>query len=586
MDEKRRPERAMVEETAGFIPTDDTKREATSAGVEPYRGRWLEAATREELISVLEGASCGIAVLESLPGKTLYINPACFEMTGYDLSEAPTTRHAQKIMFPRTKIGRSEARHLETMLESGQSQFLQRIRRKTGETAVCEVSNVVLHDGTVVGAWTDVTRRESAEGELRHREAQFRLFFEQSFDAAFLVEGERVVDCNNASLEMLRCIDKMELVGRTFWDLSAQEGRQHSVTSKKAGRIIHSALKKKRLRFEWALRRSDGTSFPAEITITATILDRRAILYVLVRDISALKEAETLAAGIRKELAHRIKERTAALTRANGQLRKRTSQISDVNKKLKESQEELRHLLEHLNRATEDERTRIAREAHDELGHFLMGLKMDLSYLKKTLPGQPKIMEKQVASMEQQIDQALGVVGQICSDLRPHVLDQLGLSAALEWYIKTFERKSGISCISEITQDIPPIKKEQATVLFRVFQEAMSNALRHSGATQVRVVFAHRAGLLFVRVEDNGKGITREDLTSSQSFGIIGIRERVRFWGGTSTFKALKSGGTSVTITIPVDRFKRDRNTCKTPQHTSEATHDQGSDSRRPFSRS
>lgn len=542
---------------------------------EPYRGCWLFGASKEDLVSVLENAPCGIAVMENIEGRTLYINPACFEITGYDLDEAPTTRVAKRVMFPDDKTGRLNARHLEAMLRSGQSPFLQRITRKDGEAAVCEVRNTILPDGTVVGAWTDVTRRETAEEELKHREAQFRRFFEGSFDAALLFEKNRVVDCNRASLDMLRCTDKSSLVGKTLWDLSPRDSGDARISAARADRVMRSAIRKK-LRLEWVLTRFDGGVFPAEVTVTATRLDGKNFLYVLVRDIEALKKAQKALFDARQELTDRVKERTSALTRANRQLRERTSQLTEVNKKLKESREELRRLNEHLNRAREEERTRLAREVHDELGHFLMGLKMDLSYLRKGLDGRDSDPAKQASAMEQQIDRALGIVGQICSDLRPHVLDQLGLPSAVEWHVSRFEKKTGLRCIAEICEDVPHVKKEQAIVLFRVLQEAMSNILRHSGATAARVSLRHRGGSLILRVRDNGRGITKGELADPRSLGIIGIRERVRFWGGRTAFKGIKGKGTTVTISIPLDRVCVDQAGGPDSGKRKRGLHDQG----------
>jgi PAS domain S-box-containing protein len=566
----------MGEEPAGVVLPDTDGDAGRGPHAKPYRGRWLFGATREELVSVLENAPCGITVMENAEGETLYINPAAFDMTGYDLQEAPTKRIAKRVMFADDKAGRSDARHLDAMLRSGQSPFLHRIRRKDGEIVLCEVHNATLPDGTLVGAWSDVTRRESAEEELKRREGQFRRFFDGSFDAALLFEKNRVVDCNQASLDTLRCPDKASLMGKTLWDLSCRDSGGSRVTAAMADRVMCSAIRKK-LRIEWVFRRLDGSVFPAEVTVTAARTDGKDILYVLVRDMEAFKEAEKGLLAARQELKQRVRERTSALTRANRQLRERTSQLTEANRKLKGSREELRRLYEHLNRTREEERTRLAREVHDELGHFLMGLKMDLSYMRKSLGNRSKSSLAQTATMETQIDQALDVVGQICSDLRPHVLDQLGLPSAVEWHLSRFEKKTGIRCVAEVSEDLPIVRKEQAIVLFRVLQEAMSNILRHSGATSVRVDLRRNKGSLMLRVVDNGRGVTRGELSDPRSFGIIGIRERVRFWGGRTGFKGVEGKGTTVTISIPLDTA----GPCATGERNSagrkRGSHDQGS---------
>jgi PAS domain S-box-containing protein len=396
-----------------------------------------------------------------------------------------------------------------------------------------------------------VTRRELAEEALKDRATQFRLFFEESFDATILMERSGVIDCNQAALDMLQLRSKAEIIGRTLWEISDQDSGDPLITLARTDHVMKSVVRKKRLRFEWTFRRHNGEVFPAEVTMTATRLKGKKILFMVVRDVTALKGAQRAMMITKEDLERRVKERTKAVTDANRELRKRTSELTDVNRKLKESREELRHLHEHLNAAREEEKTALAREVHDGLGHFLMGLKMELSYMKKGLmPDSP--IAKQAASMEEQIDQALGVVSQICSDLRPHVLDQLGLLSAVEWYVEGFEKKTGIRCTTRVPAGSPQVKKEQAIVLFRVLQETMANVLRHSGATMVQVSLKEKGESMLLRVEDNGRGITKEEVSDPQSFGIIGIRERVRFWGGRSAFRGVKDGGTTVTVSIPL----------------------------------
>jgi signal transduction histidine kinase len=269
----------------------------------------------------------------------------------------------------------------------------------------------------------------------------------------------------------------------------------------------------------------------------------------------------------RREIAEsRLRKREKTLLRVKDELEKRvnerTLELVRVNKELEESREKLRLLSEHLQRAQEEERTRVAREVHDELGQLLTGLKMDLAYYGRHLDKDQSI--EGMKSMEKQIDLGIDTVRKICSDLRPHVLERLGLVAAIEWHARNFEKRTGIKCTVPVSSEIADLDDNLQIVLFRAFQEAMTNVARHAHATQVKILLKNRGDTTVLTIKDNGKGITNQDIANPGSFGIIGIRERIRFWGGESTFTGSPNKGTTVTISIPL--FKR----TKTPSQKKE----------------
>jgi PAS domain S-box-containing protein len=226
-------------------------------------------------------------------------------------------------------------------------------------------------------------------------------------------------------------------------------------------------------------------------------------------------------------------------------------------KALEESREELRHLSEHLQRVRERERTRIAREVHDEVGQFLTALKIDLTCVGQGLHREQDSLLDQITAMGQQIDSAIQKVRQICSDLRPSILDDFGLSAAIEWHSEDFQKRTGIHFAVKVDPNLPSIEKRLASVLFRIFQEAVTNVIRHAEATSVRVALKQKQERLELRVSDNGKGISKKHISSPGSLGIIGIRERVRFWNGELAFRAGRNKGTTVVVSIPLD-FRTD----------------------------
>ena len=221
-------------------------------------------------------------------------------------------------------------------------------------------------------------------------------------------------------------------------------------------------------------------------------------------------------------------------------------------KALEQSREELRNLSEHLQRVRERERTRIARQVHDELGQFLSVLKIDLTCLGQGLDADQGEVLDQIQGIANKIDTAVHTVRKICSELRPSILDDFGLPAAIEWHAEDFQKRTGVRFITRIDPAIPAVEKRLALVFFRIFQETVTNVLLHAKATTVKVSLRKDAGNLVLKVADNGKGISKKELSSPGSFGIIGMRERVRFWNGQLLFSSARNKGTSMTVSIPL----------------------------------
>jgi signal transduction histidine kinase len=382
----------------------------------------------------------------------------------------------------------------------------------------------------------------------------FRSLFDESCDAILLFEGNTVVDCNAAAERLLSCRDKEQILGTTFASLSPRKQPGGQFSSKKARDAIATALQKTTHRFTWTLKKFGGGVFSAEVTMTAIPSKGRDLFYVVLRDTTTWKKAEKASLRAKHEIEERVKERTSDLAALNQQL---LEEIRIRKEKATEKfKEELSHLSEHLERAREIERTHIAREVHDELGQSLSALKIDVTCLGESLPESHGFLREQTKAMAEKIDGAIQAVRRICSELRPPILEHFGLPAAIEWYLEDFQKRASIRCMTEIDPEISKIEKELATILFRIFQEAMTNILRHAGATTVKVVLKNEAHHLVLKVVDNGRGISKEEISSPRSFGIIGIRERVRFWGGQSAFVGIPNKGTTVTISIPLDRLK------------------------------
>ncbi len=223
---------------------------------------------------------------------------------------------------------------------------------------------------------------------------------------------------------------------------------------------------------------------------------------------------------------------------------------------VKNSREQLRRLSAHLQNAREEERTRIAREIHDELGQALTGLKMDISWINKKMlvnenENEPFI--NKLKTMSNLVDATIKTVRKISSELRPGVLDYLGLSAAIEWQAQEFQNRTGIYCnIITLPKDME-LDQERSTAIFRIFQETLTNVTRHAEATQIDVRMEIQGNKLILMISDNGKGITDSEIKNTRSFGLLGMRERTHLLGGEFSIKGIPNLGTTVTVEIPLD---------------------------------
>ncbi|HMW36921.1 MAG TPA: two-component regulator propeller domain-containing protein, partial [bacterium] len=241
-------------------------------------------------------------------------------------------------------------------------------------------------------------------------------------------------------------------------------------------------------------------------------------------------------------------ERTAALNQKKDELQ---HAHDELEKRVEERTKQLRDLSDHLVRVREEERTRISREVHDELGQQLTALKMDLSWIQKRLPEDSSLKEKS-NTMSSLIDATVKSVQRIASELRPGLLDDLGVSAAIEWQSSEFEKRTGIQCRCYLEQGDTAVTNEQGTALFRIFQETLTNVMRHAEATEVVIEFFAEHEHLHLIIRDNGKGITKVQLNSPHSLGLMGMRERIQHLQGEITISGEQGKGTVVHVSLPI----------------------------------
>jgi signal transduction histidine kinase len=223
-----------------------------------------------------------------------------------------------------------------------------------------------------------------------------------------------------------------------------------------------------------------------------------------------------------------------------------------ITKQGKEPHEQFHDLSAYLQAAREEERKSIAREIHDELGQALTTIKLELSLLQEEILHDATAATDRVQSMKERIDATIQTVKSIITKLRPGLLDDLGLTAAIEWQANDFARRTGIVCDITAQPVDMNINPEISTAIFRIFQELLTNISRHANATHVLVQLHQSEDKFELQVHDNGRGITSDEINDPKSFGLIGMRERAQYWRGTIQFEGLEGRGTIVAVRFPL----------------------------------
>jgi PAS domain S-box-containing protein len=257
-----------------------------------------------------------------------------------------------------------------------------------------------------------------------------------------------------------------------------------------------------------------------------------------------------------------VRNRAFPVYDTSGKVYRITGMAEDITERkfagetLNATHEQLRALSARLQAAREEEGTRIARELHDELGGALTCLKWDLEGFDRVISeltdlSQLEVLREKIQTMLRLTASTITTITQISSELRPTVLDDLGLVAAIGWQARQFQARSGIDCGLECLVDID-LNREQSTTIFRIFQEALTNILRHAQATSVNVLMKAQAGQFVLTVSDNGRGITEYEKSRSQSLGLLGMRERAHLIGADISFTGVQGCGTQVMLRVPI----------------------------------
>ena len=243
------------------------------------------------------------------------------------------------------------------------------------------------------------------------------------------------------------------------------------------------------------------------------------------------------------------------------ELHKKTASLTNEIKErkiaeaqLRESEAQLRALTARLISIREEERARIAREIHDELGQVLTGLKMDVTWLARQFAGAEKLLVDKAESMCHLIDSTMHLIRRISTGLRPEILDEMGLVAAFDWQAKEFQKRMGMRCRVTLAQDQVTLDQDLSTAVFRIFQEILTNIARHAKASSVEARLSISDGVIHLEVADDGIGISDGQIRDHESLGLLGMQERAQLFGGQVSIRGTPGHGTTVTVSIPLSR--------------------------------
>jgi len=263
------------------------------------------------------------------------------------------------------------------------------------------------------------------------------------------------------------------------------------------------------------------------------------------------KESERELSSYRGRLEDLVDERTQELQEINMRLQREISEREREQRELKIRTGQLRALSMRMESMVEDERKRMAREVHDRLGQELTGLKMDLLFLERKMAGEEEYAAR-IREISESTDSIIQTVQEISMELRPSILDDLGLAAALEWQLDSFGKAANIITRFSSSVEDDHIDPDLGTALFRIFQEALINVARHAAAGEVEVKLSQEGGELILVVSDDGRGIKESEKRSVSSLGLLGMRERAHTFGGRVDISGREKGGTTVKVSVPL----------------------------------
>jgi PAS domain S-box-containing protein len=356
--------------------------------------------------------------------------------------------------------------------------------------------------------------RKTAQEQLARSETRLAGILDSAMDAIITVdEKQHVVLFNKAAEQVFGCPQEQAIGAPLGWFIPVPHRQEHERHIAQFGHTGTSSRRMGELRIVTGLRRN-GEEFPIDASISQIDENGARFYTVILRDVTA-----------------RVRAQEA----------------------LQHSREELRQLAQAANSVREEEKSRIARELHDELAQALTALKMDLNWIMdRTHTGSDATLNEKLTAMQSMLDDTVASTRRIAADLRPLMLDDLGLIPAVEWLVQNFSERTGIECDLAVTEPELQLQDPHASAVFRILQESLTNVAKHARATRVEVMVDRIDGAITLSVRDNGCGFTPQAPRKPGSFGLMGLRERAYALGGEVEIHSEPSQGTRVDVRIPI----------------------------------
>jgi len=407
------------------------------------------------------------------------------------------------------------ARTGTTSRRMGAQAILVGLRRNGEEFPIeASISQYMDHDGrrlTVI--LRDVTARVRAQSLLAASEARMRGILDSAMDAIITVdERQNVVLFNRAAESMFRST-RAEAIGAPLATFIPERFRwAHGAHVQGFGAGEAASRRMADARIVTGVRR-DGEEFPIDAAISHLRDGERVFYTVILRDVSAREKA-----------------------------------LAD----LRQSQRELLELSAASEATREQEKSRIARELHDELGQALTMMRMDVAWCQANLAGAVPNAAAKLDRMEKLLKSTVAATRRIASDLRPLMLDDLGLVPALEWLVQNMSQRAGVACDLSLDDPAIALPPTHSTAVFRIVQEALTNIAKHAQASHAEVVLRRRGGVLEITIHDDGVGFATDEPRKPESFGLLGLRERISLLRGTASIASAPGAGTTIVVTLPL----------------------------------
>jgi len=462
------------------------------------------AKSREaDLLALMEGNPDGISL--SVDGKIEFCNSALVTISGRSKAEVV----GGSILDFLVPGDRQRAMKRTTAILSGASLGPTEYHglRPDGAVIPLEVYSAPLEfrgRPAVISTIRDISERKEAEGAVSRAEERYRALFEQSPSGVVLVDPEECsVVAFNPRLPEVTGYTPEVLLGMPLWELDATH------TADELRRVVQAVLRGEITELDSSVRCADGST--RDVVLRPRVLDLAGepLIMMLLQDITERKRAESA---------------------------------------LAESRDLLRELVRHREAVREEERAQVARDLHDDLGSVLTALKMDLSDVGQQAAALPEVGDR-IGAMLHLVDEAIDVGRRVTARLRPGILDDLGLAAAVDWLGSDLERRTGTTCEVHIGE-VPDLPEPVATAMFRILQEAFTNVIRHSGAGHVLVELSCEGGWVTLQVTDNGTGFD-PSASSPSGFGLLGMRERAAALSGEVRVESREGDGTALSVRIP-----------------------------------